>query len=163
MPTTGRWNATSTATTAGWRPYCPPGVRRRLFTRHAIPGFGDPILRTRLLHSGRTLHNLAVELALGRIELVDEQHGQALRQGHTFSPDLLRQIEQARRMATEAQQLDAAGQRPAASTRADESLAISVPAGEHLSLEVAQAALRQRQAAGQLRDFLFGSTGGGLQ
>ena len=43
--------------------YCDPGVRRRLYIRYRVKDFGDPILRTRLLQSGRALHNLADRVA----------------------------------------------------------------------------------------------------
>jgi len=51
--------------------YCAAGAQRRLFLRYPVRGFGDPVLRTRLLRSGPALRNLAVELALGRIELLE--------------------------------------------------------------------------------------------
>lgn len=134
--------------------HCPEAVERRLFTRYPMPSFGDPILRTRLLTSGRKLRSLSVELALGRLELIDEQSGR----GGAASDKLSRQIEQARALAVRAQEMDAAGERAAAAAVADESLDISVPAGEALALEAAQDGLQRRRDANGLSGFLFGCT-----
>ena len=136
--------------------YCEPGERRKLFIRHPVKGFGDPILRTRLLQAGETLRNLSVELALGRMEFMDEQQAGAAREGRTTAPHLREKIEQARRLSAEAATKDASGQRAEAAAMAEDALAISVSAGEELSIELARARLAERRAAGKLRGFLLG-------
>ena len=142
--------------------YCPPGVRRRLFIRHHVNGFGDPILRTRVLPSGRTLHNLSIELALGRLELIDTLRAASL-EGIVLSPELVQRLAEARTMADRAAKLDATGDRPAASAMADDSLAVSLPAGEQLALELARHRMARRIRSGSLAGFRFGCTGGAFQ
>jgi len=141
--------------------YCRPPHRRRLFIRWAVRGFGDPVLRTRLLQPGRRLRNLAVELALGRIELIDSERARGALEGLQPSDALSTKIEQARQAAAEAERLDAAD-RAAASSLANKSLEIALPAGEELALEFARARLEHRRAAGALRGFMLGCAGFGL-
>ena len=140
--------------------YCPEGVWRRLYLRYPVRHFGDPILRTRLLFSGPALHNLAVELALGRLELLDEQMALAEQAGLTTAPELLAALRQARALTTEAQARDAAGERADAAARADDALAISVPLGEELAGTWAAQRLAARAEQGGLRGVLLGCTGG---
>lgn len=139
--------------------YCEPGACRRLYTRYPVRGFGDLILRTRLLQSGPTLRTLAVELALGRQELLEEQCARAAVLGVPLSEGVRQAIAQAAMLVQQASERDAAGDRGTASTLADEALAISVPAGEALVLDVAQARLQARAQAGKLRDFHLGCAG----
>jgi GH35 family endo-1,4-beta-xylanase len=134
--------------------YCAPGAARRLYTRYPVAGFGDPILRTRVLDGSR-LYTLAVELAAGRLELLED----ALR-GGDVPADVRAEIDRAAALTHEAQALEAAGQRAAASDTADAALAISVPAGERLALAQAQARLARRREAGELQGFFFGATSG---
>ena len=136
--------------------YCPQNVRRRLMMRYHVEGFGDPILRTRLLPSGGTLYNLALELALGRLEFIDATRADALLAGRRLSAALDGKLNEARALAQQAQQLEARGERAAAAELADKSLAISVPAGEDAALELAAQRLEERRAAGRLRGFMFG-------
>ncbi len=137
--------------------YCELGMTRRLYTRYPVAGFGDPILRTRLLDGG-PLYILAVELAAGRQELLDD----ALAQGGADVPAEIRaEIDKSAALTREARALEAAGQRAKASDTADAALAISVPAGEALAGAVAQARLARRREAGGLTGFLFGTPSGG--
>ena len=140
--------------------YCPPNVARRLVMRYHVDGFGDPILCTRLLQSGRALHNLSVELALGRLERTEKMRAEALLAGCMLSQALNKKLDQARDLAHDARTLDSQGDRAAAADLADKSLAISLPAGEEVALEVAAAQLESRRAAGGLRKFMFGCGGG---
>ena len=140
--------------------YCEPGVQRRLVMRYPVRDFGDPILRTRLLPSGNGLHNLAVELALGRVALLDDETARVVRSGGSVPSTVRQKIEQARDLARAAAALDAAGRRGEASLRADDALSIGVPAGEALALAVAGERLRRRRERGGLKGCLLGCTSG---
>jgi len=139
--------------------YCEAGVQRRLFIRYAVQGFGDPVLRTRILESGPTLHNLAVELALGRLELLDDLLARAQQAGEAPSRPIWDEIARAKAMTQQATELDAAGARDAAGALADAALAISVPVGEALALELARTRLTVRARRGGLRGFHLGCAG----
>jgi len=140
--------------------YCPGGVRRRLFIRHHVDGFGDPVLRTRLLHSGRTLHNLSVELALGRMELIDSERAKAALEGLSVSPSLMDKLQDVRQTVQRVVELDSMGDRATAARLADASLTVSVPAGEEMALEFARERMARRLHTGSLAGFRFGCTGG---
>jgi len=140
--------------------YCPEHVRRRLFIRHHVNGFGDPILRTRLLHSGRALHNLSVELALGRLELINGERAKAALDDIEPSDALMQKLNDAGTVARQAAEIDAAGDPATAAMLADASLAISVPAGEEFALELARERMARRARNGSLAGFRFGCTGG---
>lgn len=140
--------------------YCELGVIRRLYIRYPVRGFGDPILRTRALRSGDTLYTLAVELARGRIELLDNELATMHQAGEKVSAELRERIDEAARLTELAQVREDAGNRAEASMIADDALAVSVPAGEALALEAAATRLHQRREDGRLTDLLLGTTSG---
>lgn len=131
--------------------YCPDFVSRKLFVRYHVEGFGEPVLRTRLLQSGKRVYNLSLELAMGRMELIDAQLGMALIDGIQISHRLTESIDTARSLALESAVLDQdESSRAKAAVFADRSLAISVPAGEDLALEIAKWKITHHDKTGVL-------------
>lgn len=133
--------------------YAPSDAPRSLVLLWTVEGFGKVMVRTPLLYERVEPYNLNVELARGRYEWMNKKLTEWSANGFKPSDLLQGEIEKSGELLKKAVAED---EENIAARLADQSLAMSMWAGEKLALEFAKSEIRRRRETGGLNNFRLG-------